>query len=87
MDSWTYEQLCDRAEWATANNKKLKLPKYKANLELDFDGLYSYKTKIADIDMHMQTIKRLGWWSRTSSKHYNYTVRLLKEKWAFEETL
>ena len=46
--------------------------KYKQNLKASSTHVYSYETKVAEIDHATQTIKPLGWWSMTSSKHINY---------------
>ncbi len=36
------------------------------------DSVYSYDTKVAEIDHNKRTITPLGWWSVTTSKHINY---------------
>jgi hypothetical protein len=46
--------------------------KYKQNLRATDNYIYSYETKVAEIDHATQTIKPLGWWSMTTSKHINY---------------
>ena len=46
--------------------------KYKQNLRATDDAVYSYETKVAEIDHGNRTIKPLGWWSVTTSKHINY---------------
>ena len=46
--------------------------KYKQNLRATEDGVYSYDTRVAFIDHSNRTIKPLGWWSVTTSKHINY---------------
>lgn len=48
------------------------LDKYKQNLRVTDDAVYSYETWVADIDHKSKTIKPLGWWSVTTSKHINY---------------
>jgi hypothetical protein len=54
----------------------MKLPRFQKNLKYNFDGLYSYSTKIAQVDPPSRTIVKLGKWSPTSTTHYNYTCRL-----------
>ena len=46
--------------------------KYKQNLRAIDNYIYSYETKVAEIDHETKTIKPLGWWSMTTSKHINY---------------
>ena len=46
--------------------------KYKQNLRATDNYIYSYETKAAEIDHETKTIKPLGWWSMTTSKHINY---------------
>ena len=48
------------------------LDKYKQNLKVDYHNVWSYDTKVAEIDHIKRTIKPLGWWSVTTSKHINY---------------
>ncbi len=49
-----------------------QFPKYKQNLRATDNHVYSYNTKVAEIDHTNRTIKPLGWWSVTTSKHINY---------------
>ena len=46
--------------------------KYKQNLRATDNYIYSYETKVAEIDHETRTIKPLGWWSMTTSTHINY---------------
>ena len=46
--------------------------KYKQNLRATDNYVYSYETKVAEIDHNTRTIKPLGWWYMTTSKHINY---------------
>ena len=46
--------------------------KYKQNLRATDNHVYSYDTEVAEIDHETRTIKPLGWWSMTTSKHINY---------------
>ncbi len=65
----------------------MKLPHFQMNLKYNFDGLYSYSTKIAHLDLPSRTIVKLGKWSPTSTTHYNYTRRLLEDRYGFREIL
>lgn len=51
---------------------KMTLPKYKDNLKVDDNFVYSYGTKVAEINHANKTIQPLGKWSVTTSKHINY---------------
>ena len=47
-------------------------PKYKQNLRATDNYVFSYNTKVAEIDHTNRSIKPLGWWAVTTSKHINY---------------
>jgi hypothetical protein len=46
--------------------------KYKQKLKASSTHVLSYDTEVAEIDHATQTIKPLGWWSMTTTKHINY---------------
>ena len=46
--------------------------RYKQNLRATDDAVYSYDTRVAEIDHTNRIITPLGWWSVTTSKHINY---------------
>ena len=46
------------------------MKRYKQNLRLDSNKVFSYKTHVATIE-GTQLIQ-LGWWSVTTQKHINY---------------
>ena len=48
------------------------LPRYKQNLTVSTEHVYSYGTKVANINHIKRTVRALGWWSVTTSKHINY---------------
>jgi hypothetical protein len=73
------------AEQATEAGKRLKFLRYTKNLRYDSEGIYSYKTKIANINCMNRTIQKRGYWSRTTTKHYNYAKRMLNLCYGFEE--
>ena len=52
-----------------------KFKKYRKNLMVDNDFVYSYCTKVATIDRKAMTVTPLGWWSVTTSKHINYAAK------------
>ena len=50
---------------------------FRKNLKFDSEGIYSYGSKIANLDLKQRTIQKLGYCSPMSSKHYNYAVHVL----------
>ncbi len=65
-----YDAFFENEQKASEKGKFLKLPSFQANLRYRFDGLYSYRTKIAHLDLPSMTIMKLGKWSVTSTTHY-----------------
>ena len=57
----------------------MRMPRFTKNLSVDREGIYSYGTKIAELDMPSRSILKLGYYSPTSSRHYNYMLRYLQE--------
>lgn len=51
------------------------LPKYKQNLRLNGNDVWSYSTIVAKIDG--DKLHQLGWWSVTTQKHINYVAGYL----------
>ena len=70
---------------ATERGWKLKFARYYRNLRYDLDGIYSYGTRIAELNMLDKTIRKLGKWSITSTKHYNYAKNLLYTTYGLRE--
>ncbi|MFM7982056.1 MAG: hypothetical protein ACKPKO_22330, partial [Candidatus Fonsibacter sp.] len=60
MNYQHYDDIFENALSASSKGKFLKFPRF--NLKYNFDGLYSYHTKIADINMQDRTITMLGKW-------------------------
>lgn len=54
---------------------KMKLKKYNQNLRVEGTNVYSYNTHVATIIGN--TLKVLGWWSVTTSKHVSYVASQL----------
>ena len=65
----------------------LKFTRSQRNLKYNFDGLYSYNTRIALLDLPRRTITKLGRWSPTSTAHYNYARRFLEDTYGFRELM
>ena len=73
------------AEKATEKGTGLKFPKYTKNLRYNSEGIYSYNVKIANLDIINRTIQKRGYWSQTTTKHYNYAKYVLNLCYGFEE--
>ena len=54
------------------------LNKYKKNLCIQGNQVFSYETHVATIDHEHGTVTPLGWWSSTTSKHVNYVASQLE---------
>jgi len=52
-----------------------KLPKYKQNLTIQGNKVWSYTTHVATISGN--ELHQLGYWSQTTQKHINYVAREL----------
>jgi len=53
----------------------MDLKKYKQNLRIEGNTVYSYNTQVAEIkgtELH-----QLGYWSMTTQKHINYVAKEL----------
>ena len=48
------------------------MKKYKENLTVIGSNVYSYNTHVATIQDN--TLKQLGYWSKTTQKHINYVA-------------
>ena len=80
-----FYEFCEKAEKANEKGKGLRFLRYGKNLRYDSEGIYSYGAKIANLDLGRRTIQKLGYWSPTSSTHYNYAKRVLGECYDFYE--
>ncbi len=74
-----HDDLFESAENATDKGMCLKLPRYQNNLKHSFDGLYSYSTKTAHLDLPGRIISKLGRWSPNTTAHYNCTRCFLED--------
>ena len=48
------------------------LEKYKQNLSIRGNEVWSYNTHVATIESN--DLVQLGWWSKTTQKHINYVA-------------
>lgn len=58
----------------------MQTKKYKANLSVIGDNIYSYSTHVATINHETSEVLAHGWWSVTTSKHINYVANELNYK-------
>ena len=79
----SYAEFCDKAAKAAEIKKGLTLPRYSKRLRFHSESVDSYGAKIANLDLSEKSIQRLGYWSPTTSKHYNYAGKLLEERYNF----
>ena len=82
MDFFEFKRTAERA---TETGKVLKFPRYTKNLSYNSEGIYSYNEKIANLDLHSRTVQTRGYWSLTTSKHYNYVKIILRDRYGFKE--
>jgi len=59
---------------------KSTFKKYKDNLSYDEKFIYSYNTKVAEINHKNKVLIPLGYWSMTTTKHINYAAAELGYK-------
>ena len=85
MSDDDYKEFCEKAGQATREETGLKFQRYIDNLSYNSEGIFSYGYKIAKLDLSRRTIQKLGYFSQTSSKHYNYAKRILEESYGFSE--
>ena len=78
-----FEEFRDRVEKASEKGRALKFPRYGENLRHNSEGIYSYGAKIANLDLNTRTIQKRGYWSKTTSRHYNYAGKVLEENYDF----
>jgi hypothetical protein len=74
-----YYEFLDGIDAAQGRGKQMKMPRFTKNLRVDREGIYSYGTKIAQLDIPSRSIIRTGYYSPTSSRHYNYMVNYLED--------
>ena len=65
--------------------KKVKFDRYCKNLRYDSFFVYSYDTAVIQLNWRHRTAKRLGTWSKTTSTHMNYAIRMLTICYDFKE--
>jgi hypothetical protein len=63
----------------------MKFDRYCKNFRYDSLFVYSYETKVIQLNWKNRTAKRLGKWSPTTSTHMNYAIRMLTISDDFKE--
>lgn len=51
------------------------MDRYKKNLKVEDDKVYSYDTHVATIDQEAGQLVVHGWWSATTSRHVSYVAQ------------
>ena len=80
-----YKLLCKSINEKTKKGKKIKFDRYCKNLRYDAFFVYSYDTAVIQLNLKDRTAKRLGKWSKTTSTHMNYAIRMLEMCYDFKE--
>ena len=80
-----YKLLCATLYGKTMKGKKEKFDRYCKNLRYDSFFVYSYNTAVIKLNWKHRTAQRLGKWSKTTSTHMNYAMRLLGMSYDFKE--
>jgi hypothetical protein len=80
-----YKAMCATLYGKTMKNKKEKFLRYCKNLRYDSFFVYSYDTAVIKLNWKHKTALRLGRWSRITSTHMNYAIRMLEMCYNFKE--
>ena len=80
-----YKLIVDTLYGATKKGKKSKFLRYCKNSRYDSFFVYSYDTAVIQLNWRKQTAKRLGKWSKITSTHMNYAIRMLEMCYNFKE--
>ena len=82
----SFDEFWEAAERARMKGIGLKFNRYRKNLRYNSEGIYSYNTKIADLNFWFRSVSKRGSYSMTSNKHYNYALRMLEMCYDFYES-
>ena len=80
-----YYEFCQSAEKAKENGRCLTFFRYRKKLRYDSEGIYSYGSKIARLDLKQRTIQQLGYCSPMSNKHYIYAAHVFNICYDFRQ--
>ena len=81
----TYKAMCAAIYGKTMKGRKIKFDRYVKNLSYDAFFVYSYDTAVIKLNLKHKTALRLGKWSKTTSTHMNYAIRMLEMCYNFKE--
>ena len=80
-----YKALCASIYAKTMKGRKIKFDRYVKNLRYDSFFVFSYDTAVIKLNWRHRTAQRLGKWSKTTSTHMNYAIRMLAICYDFTE--
>ena len=81
-----YQAFCITLHGYTMEEgRKEKFLRYCKNLRYDSFFVYSYDTAVIKLNWKHRTALRLGKWSRITSTHMNYAIRMLEMCYDFKE--
>ena len=80
-----YKLMCASIYGKTMKGRKIKFDRYCKNLSYDAFFVYSYDTAVIKLNLKHRTALRLGKWSKTTSTHMNYAIRMLTISYDFKE--
>ena len=81
----TYKLMGAALYGKTMKGKKETFLRYCKNLRYDAFFVYSYDTAVIKLNWKHRTAQRLGRWSKTTSTHMNYAIRMLDMCYDFKE--
>ena len=81
----SYEEFRKSAENAKKNGTSFTFFKYSKNLRYDTDGVYSYGSKIAHLDLKQKTIQKIGPLAPLHNHHYIYAKHIFQICYDFRE--
>ena len=80
-----YNEFCKSAEKAKNNDTCFTFFNYSENLRYDSEGIYSYGSKIAHLDLDHKTILKIGHLSFPYNNHHNYALHVFHICYDFQE--
>ena len=80
-----YDEFCKSAENAKKSGRGLTFFYFRENLKYDSEGVYSYGSKIARIDLKQKTIQKIGPLAPLHNHHYIYAKHMFQICYDFRE--
>ena len=72
-----YKQRRDSLKYALRDDGTCTWTRYFKHLKFSMCAVYSYNTKVIELNWERHTAKRLGKWSPSTSRHMNYAMQNL----------